>query len=97
MILQGTDLRTYAKEVERELLDVENASIQDCILCQFSFDLLWNIHLKFKISIWSSSKGVWFKINENIIYINDTKSYQKYDAGSSQVMQFWQTILILEF
>ncbi|XP_056012755.1 vacuolar protein sorting-associated protein 52 homolog isoform X3 [Ostrea edulis] len=29
---KGTDLRTYAKEVERELLDVENASIQDCIL-----------------------------------------------------------------
>lgn len=28
---KGTDLRTYAKEVERELLDVENASIQDYI------------------------------------------------------------------
>lgn len=74
MILQGTDLRTYAKEVERELLDVENASIQDCIFVN-------SVFIYFEISIWSSSKGVWFKINENKIYINDTKSYQKYDAG----------------
>ncbi len=30
--LQGVDLRQYSKQVESELLDVENASIQDCIL-----------------------------------------------------------------
>ena len=30
---QGVDLRHYSKQVETELLDVENASIQDCILC----------------------------------------------------------------
>ena len=30
--LQGVDLRQYSKEIERELLEVENASVQDCIL-----------------------------------------------------------------
>ena len=30
--LQGVDLRQYSKQVEGELLEVENASIQDCIL-----------------------------------------------------------------
>ena len=32
MCLQGVDLRQYSKNVEAELLEVENASIQDCIL-----------------------------------------------------------------
>jgi len=29
---QGVDLRQYSKNVEAELLEVENVSIQDCIL-----------------------------------------------------------------
>ena len=32
---QGVDLRQYSKNVEAELLEVENVSIQDCILCVF--------------------------------------------------------------
>ena len=32
MIFQGVDLRQYSKEIEKDLLDVENASVQDCIL-----------------------------------------------------------------
>ena len=31
-MFQGVDLRHYSKEVESELLQVENASLQDCIL-----------------------------------------------------------------
>ena len=31
-MFQGVDLRQYSKQVETELLQVENASIQDCIL-----------------------------------------------------------------
>jgi len=30
--VQGVDLRHYSKNVEAELLEVENASIHDCIL-----------------------------------------------------------------
>jgi len=33
MYRQGVDLRQYSKNVEAELLEVENVSIQDCILC----------------------------------------------------------------
>ena len=29
---QGVDLRQYSKQIESELLEVENDSIQDCIL-----------------------------------------------------------------
>ena len=28
---QGVDLRQYSKQIEADLLEVENASIQDCI------------------------------------------------------------------
>lgn len=31
-IFQGMDLRQYSKQIEKELKEVENASIQDCIL-----------------------------------------------------------------
>ena len=31
-VYQGVDLRQYSKQIEADLLEVENASIQDCIL-----------------------------------------------------------------
>jgi len=46
---QGVDLRQYSKNVEAELLEVENASIQDCILCDVL--VYWQCWLLFSSSV----------------------------------------------
>ena len=38
--LQGVDLRQYSKQIEKELLEVENASIKDCILSNVNFQIV---------------------------------------------------------
>ena len=68
---QGVDLRQYSKQIEADLLEVENASIQDCILWEKSANdkvdyitVEWNVILQstVKCSAEDSAQIVWLQI-----------------------------------
>ena len=90
LFFQGVDLRQYSKQIETDLREVEDDSIQDCI---FSFSILsQDLFIWIWMAYISVSTNIFLCL---IIIVEVISQYRKYLNGGYDRMILGQTILKL--